>query len=369
MFMPENDLLLLTKATEPLLWWYRKNARVLPWREDVTPYRVWVSEIMLQQTRVSAVMPYFERWMNQLPTVQSLAEAEEETLLKLWEGLGYYNRVRNLQKAAKIILTAYGGEMPSDCAELLKLPGIGEYTAGAIGSIAFGQNEVAVDGNVLRVISRLIGSYRDINDAKTKKEIQQLLREVLPNGEAGTFNQALMELGATVCLPNGMPLCSHCPWVEFCRAHETDSEQILPVKTPKKQRKIEQKTVFLLCCQNRAAVRKRAEKGLLAGMWEVPSVSGFLQRRQVVRQLKKWGLEATDCVKITDAKHVFTHIEWHMQGYLIEVAEVSEQFVWCDRKELQEKYALPSAFKKYVSILQQRLNEYEISLQKNVEKY
>lgn len=363
--MLEIDLLLLSKMTEPLLQWYQQNARVLPWREDATPYRVWVSEIMLQQTRVSAVMPYFERWMDRLPTVQALAEADEETLLKLWEGLGYYNRVRNLQKAAKMILENYGGKMPSAYAELLKLPGIGEYTAGAIGSIAFGENEVAVDGNVLRVISRLIGSYRDIKDIKTKREIQQLLREILPSGKAGTFNQALMELGATVCLPNGMPLCYSCPWAEFCRAHETNSEQILPVKAPKKQRKIEQKTVFLLCCKNRAAVRKREEKGLLAGMWELPSISGVLRGREVTKQLEKWGVTAKDCVKITDAKHIFTHIEWHMQGYLIEVAEVSEQFVWCERKELQEKYALPSAFKKYVSILQQRLKQNEISLQKN----
>lgn len=367
--MLETDLLLLAKATEPLLQWYQKNARVLPWRENATPYRVWVSEIMLQQTRVNAVMPYFERWMDKLPTAQALAEADEETLLKLWEGLGYYNRVRNLQKAAKMILEKYGGEMPSEYTELLKLPGIGEYTAGAIGSIAFGENEVAVDGNVLRVISRLIGSYRDIQDIKTKREIQQLLREVLPNGKAGIFNQALMELGATVCLPNGMPLCDSCPWAEFCRAHETNCEQILPVKAPKKQRKIEHKTVLLLCCQNRTAVRKREGKGLLAGMWELPSVSDVLRRRKAIKQAEQWGMTATDCIKITNAKHIFTHIEWHMQGYLIEVAEMSEQFVWCERKELAEKYALPSAFKKYVSILEQRLQENEISLQKNDEKY
>lgn len=354
--MNEIDVLLLADAVEPLLGWYHKNARILPWRQEPSPYRVWISEIMLQQTRVSAVMPYFQRWMEVLPTIQDLAQAEEETLLKLWEGLGYYNRVRNLQKAAKLIMKEYDGNMPSDYTLLLKLPGIGEYTAGAISSIAFGQNEVAVDGNVLRVISRMLGSFRDIKEPETKKEIQQLLHAVLPDGEAGAYNQALMELGATVCLPNGMPQCMLCPWADRCRAHEVGNEMMIPVKSPKKQRRIEEKTVFIYIYKKHVAIGKRPAKGLLAGLWELPSVVGFLTKKQVENQVGKQNMQAVSIQKTEDAKHIFTHIEWHMQGYIINVKEPAEAFAWVSWKELQQQYALPSAFKTYVSVLKEQLS-------------
>ena len=354
--MNEIDVLLLSGAVSALLHWYHGNARILPWRQEPTPYRVWVSEIMLQQTRVSAVMPYFQRWMEALPTIRELAQAEEDTLLKLWEGLGYYNRVRNLQKAANIIMEEYGGNMPSDYATLLKLPGIGEYTAGAISSIAFGQNEVAVDGNVLRVISRMLGSFRDIKDPQTKKEMQQLLHAVLPEGEAGAFNQALMELGATVCLPNGMPQCMLCPWADNCRAHEVGNELMIPVKSPKTPRRVEEKTIFLYLCQNRVAIQKRPAKGLLAGLWELPSAEGQLTIEQVKSQANRWGMEVVMCEKTQTAKHIFTHIEWHMQGYIVQVKKPAEAFLWVSWEELQQQYALPSAFKAYVAVLEKRLS-------------
>ncbi len=352
--MNEIDILLLSGAVRPLLQWYQENARVLPWRQQPTPYRVWVSEIMLQQTRVSAVMPYFQRWMEALPTIRDLAQAEEENLLKLWEGLGYYNRVRNLQKAAKMIMEEYDGNMPSDYALLLKLPGIGEYTAGAISSIAFGQNEVAVDGNVLRVISRMLGSFRDIKEPTTKKEMQQLLRAVLPKGEASAFNQALMELGATVCLPNGAPQCMLCPWADSCRAHEAGNELMIPMKTPKKQRRIEEKTVFLCICQDRIAIQKRPAKGLLAGLWELPSVHGVLTQKQLENQLADWHIEMVACEKTETAKHIFTHIEWHMQGYIVEVKKLAGDFLWVSWEEVQQQYALPSAFKAFTAVLEKR---------------
>lgn len=354
--MNEIDVLLLSGAVRPLLQWYQDNARVLPWRQQPTPYRVWVSEIMLQQTRVSAVMPYFQRWMEALPEIRDLAQAEEETLLKLWEGLGYYNRVRNLQKAAKIIMEEYGGNMPPEYSLLLKLPGIGEYTAGAISSIAFGKNEVAVDGNVLRVISRMLGSFRDIKEPETKKDMQQLLRAVLPKGEASAFNQALMELGATVCLPNGTPQCMLCPWADSCRAHEVGNELMIPVKTPKKQRRIEEKTVFLCLCRNRVAIQKRPAKGLLAGLWELPSAPGFLTQKQAENQLADWNVQAVTFEKTEAAKHIFTHIEWHMQGYIVEVENPAGDFLWVSWEELQQQYALPSAFKAYAAVLEKRLS-------------
>ncbi|MCI9626413.1 MAG: A/G-specific adenine glycosylase [Clostridia bacterium] len=354
--MNEIDVLLLSGAVNPLLQWYEGNARVLPWRQQPTPYRVWVSEIMLQQTRVSAVMPYFQRWMEALPEIRDLAQAEEETLLKLWEGLGYYNRVRNLQKAAKIIMTEHDGNMPSEYALLLQLPGIGEYTAGAISSIAFGQDEVAVDGNVLRVISRMLGSFRDIKEPETKKDVQQLLRVVLPSGKASAFNQALMELGATVCLPNGAPQCMLCPWAENCRAHEAGNELMIPVKTPKKQRRIEEKTVFLCICGNRVAIGKRPAKGLLARLWELPSAAGFLTREQAEKYLQELHIETAAMEKTAAAKHIFTHIEWHMQGYLVETKQPAGEFLWVSWEELQQQYALPSAFKAYVSVLEKQLS-------------
>ena len=278
----------LQGLVEPLLIWYDKSHRILPWREYPTPYRVWISEIMLQQTRVEAVRPYYERFLRVLPDIVHLAQVTEDELLKLWEGLGYYNRARNLKKAAVMIQETYGGEMPGQYEELLKLPGIGSYTAGAIASIAFGQPVPAVDGNVLRILARVSADDRDIMDQKVRKNVEERLRNIMPT-RAGDFNQALMELGAVVCIPNGMPKCEKCPWESMCRAKAEGTILEYPKKTPKKARTIEEKTILVIQDENQTALRKRPEKGLLAGMYEFPSLQGYQEEEEVLSYLNGLG--------------------------------------------------------------------------------
>ena len=350
-----TDKELLEEIPGRLLKWYDSCRRVLPWREDPTPYRVWVSEIMLQQTRVEAVKPYYERFLSQLPTVTKLAEAPEEQLLKLWEGLGYYNRVRNLQKGAQQVVKEYGGEIPASFEKLRTLPGIGEYTAGAIASIAFGIPVPAVDGNVLRVFSRLLAREDDILDPKVKKRMGQEISTLIPRDRAGDFNQSLMELGATVCLPNGTPKCEECPLREICRAHLLGTEADLPKKAAKKARKREERTLFLLTCGGKIALCKRPEKGLLAGMWELPGITGKLGEKEAAEQVQSWGLQAIKLEKLPAAKHIFTHVEWHMTGWAGEVREEASGFRWADGEELAEKITLPSAFRAYFPEMKKRL--------------
>ncbi|MFU0832138.1 MAG: Adenine DNA glycosylase [Oscillospiraceae bacterium] len=342
----------LSEIVKPLLCWYDKNARKLPWRDDPTPYRVWVSEIMLQQTRVEAVKPYFERFVRELPDIEALANVQEDRLLKLWEGLGYYNRVRNLQKAARMVLERYGGILPQDPKELSKLPGIGAYTAGAIASIAYGKPEPAVDGNVLRVLSRLTADDRDIRDPAAKRLAAQKLKEIYPAGKSSEFTQAMMELGATVCLPNGAPLCESCPLSSLCVGLKTGRAASLPIVSPKPARKIEKRTVFLILCDGKAALRKRPETGLLAGMWEFPSVPGALSYTQAQRMLEEWGFPKTELQRLSGAKHVFTHVEWRMTGYLVRVPDVKGDFLWAGREDFGSRCAVPSAYKHFLSILQ-----------------
>ncbi len=355
-----EDYELLSRIPIPLLQWYDKNRRILPWREDASPYRVWVSEIMLQQTRVEAVKPYFEKFMKAFPDIGSLAEAEEETLLKLWEGLGYYNRVRNLQKAAIQIQEEYGGKMPSEYEELLKLKGIGSYTAGAVASIACGRAVPAVDGNVLRVLSRVRGDPRQISDPKVKAAVERELGEVIPIGRPGDFNQAMMEIGACVCIPNGAPQCAGCPLQEICRAHRAGEEQSYPQKAAKRKRIVEEKTVLVVRDENRTAIRKRAEKGLLAGMYELPSMEGFCTAEEVAAYLAGNGLKPLRIQPLQEAKHIFTHREWHMKGYLVRVDELeprkaegqSADWIYVEPRDTEGKYPIPSAFsayRKYVS--------------------
>lgn len=330
----------------PLLAWYDRCAREMPWRTQPGPYRTWVSEIMLQQTRVEAVREYFARFMDALPDVAALARAPEEQLLKLWEGLGYYSRARNLQKGARTVMERYGGVIPGTAEELRKLPGIGEYTAGAIASIAFGEAVPAVDGNVLRVLARVLNRDDDILDAGVKRRWGEELRKVIPPERPGDFNQALMDLGATVCLPNGAPKCGECPVARQCLAHACAREQELPVKTAKKPRRIQERTVFLLVCRGKLALRRRPDRGLLAGLWELPAAEEHLEdETEAARQLAAWGLSAPDRLeRLDDAKHIFTHVEWRMRCYAARTAEESPLFAWVDRKELETAYALPSAF-------------------------
>lgn len=344
----------LSKVVEPLLKWYQENKRILPWRENKNPYCIWISEIMLQQTRIEAVKRYYARFMEELPTIHELANVSEERLLKLWEGLGYYNRARNLQKAAKIIEEKYDGKMPSTYAELITLPGIGEYTAGAIASIAYNERIPAVDGNVLRVISRVLASNKDVLLPETKKEVTEQLKEIMKkqkkNFQAGDFNEALMELGELVCLPNGEPNCQECPLQKNCIAYKRELTQELPIREKKLKRKEENKTVFLLISRDgKIAIRKRIEKGVLNGMYELPNSEGKNEKiKDIEEVLKQWNLKSTKIEKIGEYQHIFTHITWKMIAYKITVEKENEEFIWISKKQLEKEYALPTAFKKII---------------------
>lgn len=351
----------LCDIAQPLLKWYDGHRRVLPWRENPAPYRVWVSEIMLQQTRVEAVKPYFERFMEALPGIPELAQAPEDKLLKLWEGLGYYNRARNLQKAAQAIMAEYGGRMPDSREELLKLPGIGSYTAGAVASIAYGRAVPAVDGNVLRVISRYRADGRDMLNDKVRKSVEEDLKAVMPKDRPGDFNQALMELGAVVCIPNGAPKCGECPWESSCKAHIEGRETEFPKKAAKKARSIEKKTILVIQDAMRAAIRKRPAKGMLAGMYEFPSEEGHLSQEEVLALLKEKGLHPLRIQKLPDSRHVFTHKEWDMIGYAVRVDELEpvggtqEGLLFIEPSLTEKEYPIPSAYAAYTGYLQIRL--------------
>lgn len=334
----------LKQIVEPLVEWYQRNKRDLPWRRTKNPYCIWVSEIMLQQTRVEAVKPYYERFLQTLPTVKDLATAQEETILKLWEGLGYYSRVRNMQKAAIQIMEEHHGHFPENHAQLLKLKGIGPYTAGAVGSIAFGLPIPAVDGNVLRVMSRITANPADISLQATKKEWEERLKEILPLDCPGEFNQALMELGATVCLPNGVPKCEICPVRKHCEAYRRGSAQLYPVKAEKKARTQEFLNVFFCVDGNQIAIGKRPKKGLLSGLWELPNGS-----REVAPPvfLQEIGIMEAEIIPMKGQKHIFTHVEWHMDCYYVKVKKrAASDLLWLTKEEAESSYALPSAFKK-----------------------
>ena len=349
-----EDQELLTQLPELLLAWYDMGARVLPWREDPTPYRVWVSEIMLQQTRVEAVKPYYERFLAALPTVEALAKAPEDQLLKLWEGLGYYNRVRNLQKGAQAVMERFGGQIPASFEELRSLPGIGDYTAGAIGSIAFQLPVPAVDGNVLRVISRVLCRRENILDPKVKRRMEEELRRILPR-RVGDFNQSLMELGAMVCQPNGPPKCLICPLEKLCRAHAQGVAEELPVKAKAKSRKRQDRTVFLLFSQKgRVALSRRPEKGLLAGLWELPGVEETFTQEQAAAWLESRGVQGT-LTPGPKAKHIFSHVEWHMTSWVAVGVEELPGFAWAGEEDLRETYPLPAAFKGFLPVIQRQL--------------
>ena len=334
-----------------LLGWYRDHARVLPWRSQATPYRVWISEIMLQQTRVEAVRPYFLRFLEALPDVPALAACSEETLLKLWEGLGYYSRARNLQKAARMLMENHQGVLPPSFQELRALPGIGDYTAGAIASIAFGLPCPAVDGNVLRVLSRVTASTRDILSPQVKKEFAAALAAILPDCP-GDFNQALMELGACVCLPNGEPRCEDCPLAGLCQARARGLTGQIPQKAPKKPRREEERTLLLLFRGDGSlALRRRPSPGLLAGMWEPVNLPGKLDAEGAAGAIRELGLAPGDLIPLGEAKHVFTHVLWQMTGWRAAVTgEALPQagLVWAGEGELRESFPLPSAFRAFL---------------------
>lgn len=357
------------RLREPLMAlpiWYREHHRILPWRDTGDPYDVWLSEIMLQQTRVAAVREYFIRFKEEIPDVDHLAAIPEERLLKLWEGLGYYSRPRNMKRAAEIIVRDYQGKIPEDPKLLRSLPGIGSYTAGAIASIAYGVPEPAVDGNVLRVCSRVSGNDSDIGQPSTKKALEDALREMM--GEfagrggpvhPGDLNQSLMELGALICVPNGEPLCGDCPIRDHCEAAIRDLTGILPVKAAKKKRRIEKRTVLLIENDGRYLIRRRPAKGLLAGLWEFPSVGGYLDERKALlaaADLLSGRADPLYIERLPDAKHIFSHVEWRMHAYRIRLADPSggiraafdsDDMRFANAEEMRERYSLPSAFAAY----------------------
>lgn len=348
---------------EALLDWYETDRRILPWREDPTPYHVWLSEIMLQQTRVEAVKGYYRRFLDALPDIRALADAPEQQYMKLWEGLGYYSRVRNLHKAAIQIMEEYGGVMPDNARELLKLSGIGNYTAAAIASIAFGRAEIAIDGNLLRVFSRMTAYEENIRSSQAMKDARSYFIQLMkdqPAAAYGNFNQALMDLGAMVCLPNTMPRCGKCPWQRQCLAHAQKKEGTLPVMPTRKARRIEEMTVFLIQDEDRTVIRRRPAKGLLAGLYELPNCPEHLREKEAVNFVRSLGIEPLRIQSLEKAKHIFTHIEWQMTGYRVQADTLSKfpagELLLADTKEIEDKFSIPSAFAAYTRYLRQDIS-------------
>ena len=339
----------LQNAVAPLCDWFEAGMRHLPWRVEPTPYRVWVSEIMLQQTRIEAVMPYFERFMSELPDVASLAAVDPDRLMKLWEGLGYYSRARNLQKAAIQIMERHGGELPADYQALRALAGIGEYTAGAVASIAFGIAVPAVDGNVLRVLARLTDCEDDVMKPSVRKDMTALAASLIPHDRPASFNQGLMELGERVCLPNTMPRCDRCPIAAQCAVAGTAKAAQLPIRAPKKPRRIEKRTVYVFLTDEtprRVLLHKRADSGLLAGLWELPCIQ---ETEELSLSLETVG----DPMELTASRHIFSHIEWHMQGVvqIVKPTHVPRDYRFVGLAALQTDHALPTAFRAYSQML------------------
>ena len=318
-----------------LVAWYRSHRRRLPWRETRDPYRIWVSEIMLQQTRVETVKEYYARFMAAFPTVRELAAADDECVMKLWAGLGYYRRARDLLKCAEKVVADHRGQFPETAAELCKLPGIGRYTAGAVASIAFGEAAPAVDGNVLRVLARICAS------PVTVKEAEASLTPHYRSGQCGDFTQSLMELGATVCLPRGEPLCGACPLAERCRARQLGTPAAFPPPKAGIRRKIEPLTVLILRHGEKIALRKRPETGVLAGLWELPNAAG---------EKPEWGEKFGRVAGSFRSRHIFTHLEWHMLVLSVECERESPGFVW----SFPDEHPLPEAFAKLLRMPRER---------------
>ena len=337
---------LLAKLPGALLPWYDAGHRDLPWRRDREPYHIWLSEIMLQQTRVEAVKAYYARFLDRLPTIEALSRCDDDVLHKLWEGLGYYSRVRNLKKAAVRIMEDHGGVFPGELDQVLALPGIGDYTAGAICSIAFDLPTPAVDGNVLRVISRITEDDTPIDLPACKRMVRDRLAAVYPE-RAGDFTQALMELGATLCGPNWKPRCGECPCREFCGGCLHGTAERFPVKLPKKGRRTEEMTVFIAACDGRYALQKRPAEGLLAGLWQFPNVPGKLDTARAVAAAEAGGMAVREVLRSIERKHIFTHIEWQMRGYYLEVNGCPAGFEWLTAEEIRRDVALPTAFRQF----------------------
>ncbi len=346
----------MKEAVAALLLWYRRESRPLPWRSPITPYRVWVSEIMLQQTRIEAVIPYFERFVDELPSPQALAAVSDERLMKLWEGLGYYNRARNLKKAAQQICERHGGELPPDYEALLALAGFGEYTAGAVASIAFGLPVPAVDGNVLRVVARLTADFDDVMKTATRRRHTQTVKEWLPADAAGDFNAALMELGERICLPNTAPHCERCPLASVCEGNKQQVAILLPVRRTKSARRVEQRTVFVFTSDEahpRVLLHKRPSDGLLADLWELPQTETDDSAAATEKMCATYRADVQSTRSLGSGVHIFSHIEWHMNGIQIQTKPFAAppDHVWATLEEVNTQYALPTAFRPFSKLL------------------
>ena len=351
--MEMNTKMISDAQAEQLCAWYEKNKRSLPWRDTGNPYDVWLSEIMLQQTRIEAVKRYFERFQNELPSIADVASCDDDRLMRLWEGLGYYSRARNLKKCAAVLMSEYDGSFPADEAKLKKLPGIGPYTAGAIGSICFDLALPAVDGNVMRVLSRVLAIREDIRNSETKKTIEEIVRTVLEKGivRPSVFNQALMELGEVICVPNGEPACGMCPLKDSCIAHCENLTGEIPYRSKLKERRIEQRTIHVIRDGQRFLMNKRPDTGLLASLYEFYGIDRKLNEREALSEVRKLGLSPLHISHLPDSKHIFTHKEWHMKAYEIMVEDASDfakdSMFLVTKKELAS-LAVPSAFKAYI---------------------
>lgn len=340
---------------KPLILWYNENSRTLPWRGVRDPYRIWISEIMLQQTRVESVVDYYLRFIEALPDVYALAECPEDGLLKLWEGLGYYSRARNLQKAARVLCEQYGGQLPKTASELKCLPGIGSYTAGAIASIAFGEAEPAVDGNVLRVYARLTELEDDIMRDAVRKRVRDELRAAYPeaDGSWGLLNQAFMDLGSGICRANTRPDCDRCPLSSLCLSHKDRREKDFPIREAKTKRHDEKRTVFLIRSGGRFALAKRPPEGLLANLYEFPSCGGWLDPDEVKTYFADRGFQILDVKPLPESKHVFSHLTWRMCAYAVDIASRGSFRNWIFVKpcDIQKQFPVPSAFARYLAYL------------------
>ena len=343
----------MNSVVDELLIWYEQQKRNLPWRNDINPYHVWISEIMLQQTRIEAVIPYYERFMKELPIISSLASVDEDFLMKLWEGLGYYNRARNLKKAAIKIMNEYDGIFPNTYSEIIKLPGIGEYTASAISSICFGEKQVTVDGNVMRVFTRFYNDSSNISKNNTKKKIHDKLLSILPV-DVGNFNQALMELGEVVCIPNGIPKCNDCPLRRSCQSYKNSNYFLYPVKDDKKVKEEIEMTILLLIWKNKVFVRKRKQAGLLHGLYEFPNIVGSKSMSEIEKLSSQFG-DVDSVKKSICYTHVFTHKKWNMQAYFVFLESVNCRSLFYSVSNIEKNFALPTAFSPFFCQLKEEL--------------
>lgn len=340
----------MEKITSELLNWYQKNKRDFPWRRTKNPYYIWISEIMLQQTRVEAVKVYYERFITKLPTLYDLANISEDELLKLWEGLGYYSRVRNMQACAKKLIASGYENLPNTKEGLLDLPGIGKYTAGAILAIAFDIPSVAIDGNVYRVLGRYYKIKESITKGSTYQIYERKMQQILPDTNAGDFIQSFMDLGSLICIPKS-PKCSSCPLQNNCKARKTNQMELYPVKEKKKEQRVEERAVYLYRWKDKIAIQKRSAKGLLASMYEFPNELKTVSVIDIENDLLEEGISFLSIYEVGKSKHVFSHIIWYMTGYMIELKEPLLDYVWVTLEELNQKYSIPSAFSYYYKIL------------------